>query len=70
MSWLVLKVDTALCLVKRHAMNTYGAWRYSCKQAHPQHWTEVSGHLHAPAALLRLKGPRYQLYNLVKPRPV
>jgi len=34
-----------------------GDWRYSSTNSRPQHWMEVSGQLHAPAALPPGKEP-------------
>jgi hypothetical protein len=52
------KVKLFLCLIKHHAMKAY--WRSGsiaplilC----PQHYTDVSNHLHAPAALPPGKEP-------------
>jgi len=32
-----------------------GKWRHSSVHSEPLHWTEVSGQLHAPFALLQMK---------------
>jgi hypothetical protein len=50
-------MNFSLRLTKYHAMKTYGWWRFSSTHSEPRHLMEVSGQLHAPAALLQRKEP-------------
>jgi hypothetical protein len=44
-------------LTKHHAMKAYWEWRYSPLILWPRHYMQVSGQLHAPAALPPGKEP-------------
>jgi hypothetical protein len=54
--WSLVKLS--LCLVKHHAMKVYwGSRGIAPRILQPRNWMEVSGHLHAPAALHPRKEP-------------
>jgi hypothetical protein len=64
--WLKKKVKLSLCLlIKHYAMKTYRGVDEYCRFTFswPRHKLEVSGQLHAPAALLPGKSSRYPFYR-------
>jgi calcineurin-like phosphoesterase family protein len=45
------KVNLSLCITKYHAMKTYGGMEVRFHDSYLRHQIEVSGHLHALAAI-------------------